>query len=242
MDVLFGEAVHFVEIEFQRAHNVAIVIDRHCEQRLDFPLAAQVRVEHKLGADILGAQHLPGTDAGSANRRFQRDLASQGQSRSPCSSAVTDSFSLQNSNRRATCIRDARDSVGDQRHRPLRFEVPNLNLVLRFDDLGQRKRVVAAGTWVFFRRLRASLQRGLSGRLLLPKFPAVQLQAFLHLPRFAVVLLDYISGFQQLFKSLLVENWFVFLIGHNRSCGPCGQRGRMPRAGEPVYLSAIPPP
>ena len=75
MDVLFGEAVHFVEIEFQRAHNIAIVIDRHCEQRLDFPLAAQVRVEHKLGADILGAQHLPGTDAGSANRRFQRNLA-----------------------------------------------------------------------------------------------------------------------------------------------------------------------
>jgi hypothetical protein len=29
------------------------------------------------------------------------------------------------------------------------------------------------------------------------------------------VLLQHISGFQQLFKSLLVENWFFLLIGHD---------------------------
>ena len=93
----------------------------------------------------------------------------------------------------------------------------NLNLALRFDDLRQGKRVVVVRFQTFLRFWCASWWRGLMCQLLL-EFLALGLQALFQFPHLAVVLLQHIRGLQQLFKSLLVENWVVFFFRHNLYC------------------------
>src|SRR5882757_6334302 len=80
-------------------------------------------------------------------------------------------------------------------------------------------------------------------QILLAKLLAARLQALFHFPRFAVVLLQYIGRFQQLVESLLVEHWFVFLVGHDLTAylWP-GWRGRDSPSEDQAYFSAIPPP
>jgi len=89
VDVRFTETVNLVEVDFQRAHNVAVVIDRHSDQRKNSALAARFGVEQYLGIYVLTASHLSGAHAGGTNRRSQGYFALQGQSRRSCCGAIT---------------------------------------------------------------------------------------------------------------------------------------------------------
>ena len=118
----------------------------------------------------------------------------------------------------------------------------HLNLMLRFDNLCQRERVVAIAARPFFYSLCAFWQSSLRSLVLLPKLLAVQLQAGLHFLHAAVVLLYYISGFQQLSKSLLVEGRFVFLLAHDLHFAALVVSADEATAGNQHYFSAISPP
>jgi hypothetical protein len=50
---------------------------------------------------------------------------------------------------------------------------------------------------------------------LLDQLVTLGFQALVELPHLAVVLLQHIGSLQQFFKSLLVENWFFVLVGHD---------------------------
>src|SRR5580692_9102127 len=141
MNVLFREALQPIEVEFQRAYDAAIVIDRHGAQRFDVPLAAQLRIEQEFRVYIRRTQHLASSHASSANGGRQWNLASQGQGRGSRSGPVTDGFSIKDADRRATGVCNSRDSLRDYRHRLVGFQMANLNLVLRFHNLGQSQRV-----------------------------------------------------------------------------------------------------
>ena len=93
----------------------------------------------------------------------------------------------------------------------------HLNLVLRFDNLGQSECVVPCCAGTLFRCRFACQERsfGLPTLVSLTESLTLDLRVLFPLPRFAVVLLQHIGRFQQLFKGLLVENWFVLFVGHN---------------------------
>src|SRR6202049_3916353 len=99
-----------------------------------------------------------------------------------------------------------------------------LNLMLYFNDLGESERVVWSGPYVFFCRRTAFSKCVLSCRRLL----SVWFRAHGRLTDSAIVLLEHTCGFQQFLKTLLVETWFFFLVGHSFSWSlqPAREAGR----------------
>src|SRR5271170_7228068 len=110
-----------------------------------------------------------------------------------------------------------------------------LNLALCFHNLRQRKNVIAVA---FFSFRFDFWKRNLICRFLVPA-PFGLYNCF-QVSQLTVVFLNHVAGFEQLAKSLLVENWFVFL-GHDFSAriGRPRREGRRWRAGIPSYFSAI---
>src|ERR1700686_4303860 len=105
----------------------------------------------------------------------------------------------------------------------------HLDLALRLHNLRQRECVVAVRLRAIFRSWSVCWLLGLTFQLLLAKQFTLGFQALFHFPYLAVVLLQHISRFQQLFKSLLVENWFVVLIGHDLYLPPMARPGGVER-------------
>ncbi len=78
-----------VEIKLQRAHNVAIVVDRHGDQRYEFPACGTVLDRTKLRYSHPRFESPARCARWLANRGLQRDLASSGQSRCARSGTIT---------------------------------------------------------------------------------------------------------------------------------------------------------
>ena len=233
VDVLLSETVSPVEIKFQSPDDAAILVDGHGNQRQDSPLAAGFGVEQEFRIHIRGANHLPGAQIGGADRLIQRYFASHRQSGGAGGGTVTHDLSFENCYACSAGLGDACHPFSDHRHRLTQFQMAHLNLVLRFNDLRQCERVVATGTCLF-RIGVAARERSLTCRFLLAESFALRLKILFQRARPTVVFLDDVGGLQQLFKSLLVEDWFVFLVGHDVSCPLPGiRRGQRERTRRP---------
>ena len=222
MDILFGETMDSIEIQFQRSYDISVVVDRYREQRQNAALAARFRVEQHFDVHILAANDLSGAHAGRADGRGQRHFSFQRQRRCARSRQIAHPLGFQDANAGPAPARDLSHSLRHHRQGALQAKVFHLDLPLRFDNLCQRERVIA-GTCGFLHWL---WHGSLTGRFLLAQALVMQRHPYFQFLLLAIVLLQHMRRLQQLLEVLLVKSRFLLLIGHNLFA-PVGCRRRL---------------